>query len=219
MLCVIPARGGSKRIPRKNVKTFLGHPVITYPIAIALNAGFDVVVSTEDAEIAEIAEGAGADVTMRPYHLAQDDVELEEVLYDLLRDSEWGAACMMLPTSVFIRPEDLDESRNLLTHYELVYSVTRFEYPVQRALVRLPSGEVRMCEPEHRNSQDIPARYHDAAQFYVFDVMAFCDAWSRGKRLLEMKAYGIVYEPDEVQDIDTPEDWAIAEMKYKARGV
>jgi N-acylneuraminate cytidylyltransferase len=62
-------------------------------------------------------------------------------------------------------------------------------------------------------------RYHDAAQFYAFDVMAFCDDWSRGKRLLEMKAYGIVYEPDEVQDIDTPEDWAIAEMKYKARGV
>lgn len=217
MLCIIPARGGSKRIPRKNIKPFLGTPIIRYPIVTAINAGFDVVVTTEDTEIAGVAQEAGADVIYRPEYLAGDGVELEDVLYDLLKDSDRQTACMMLPTSVFIKPEHLEESRDLLTHYQLVYSIVRFDYPVQRAM-EVVDGRVRFVTPDHRNSQDIPARYHDAAQFYTFDVMAFCDAWSSGKRILELEAHGIEYGTQEVQDIDTPGDWALAEMKYKARG-
>ena len=218
MLCIIPARGGSKRIPRKNIKPFLSRPIITYPIAISLNMGYDVIVSTEDTEIAGVAEEAGAEVHFRPDYLSHDYVELESVLHDLLRGSDRTTACMMLPTSVFVNPEHLEDARELLYGYEVVYSIVRYEYPIQRALEIL-DGDVRLIEPEHRNSQDIPARYHDAAQFYVFDVDSFMAGWSRGKRLLELQAHGIEYARNEVQDIDTPEDWAIAEMKYKARGV
>lgn len=218
MICIIPARGGSKRIPRKNIRKFIGYPIITYPIDIAINAGFDVVVSTEDAEIAQVAEDSGADVHFRPEYLAGDDIEIEDVLYNLLAGSEHKIACMMLPTSVFTRPEHLEDSINLLMKYDLVYSIVKFSYPIQRALHKV-DGYVRMVEHDHRNSQDIPARYHDAAQFYTFNVAAFLDGWEKDVRLLELDAHGIEYAINEVQDIDTEEDWEIAEMKYKARWV
>ena len=217
MICIIPARGGSKRIPRKNIREFYGKPIISYPISIAINAGYDVIVSTEDSEIAEIAESYGADIHFRADYLAEDKVELEDVLYDVL-NYEDDIACMMLPTAVFIKPEDLATAEKMLGKYDVVYSITRFEYPPQRALVN-SNGCIRMVSPEHRNSQDIQALYHDAAQFYTFNVWPFLDGWEQGLRLLELPAYGIEYLPSEVQDIDTPEDWIIAEMKYKARGL
>jgi len=217
MLCIIPARGGSKRIPGKNFKKFLGVRIISYPIEIAKQHGYEVVVSTDDLNIAGYAEGCGAIALARSQALAGDGVETEDVLYELLKYSKEKTACLMYPTSVFTKPEDLIEAERLLADYDLVYSIVRFSYPPQRAL-EIANGEVKMVAPDHRNSQDIPARYHDAAQFYMFDVMAFCDAWSRGKRLLELKAHGIEYASHEVQDIDTPEDWIEAEMKYKMRG-
>lgn len=215
MICIIPARGGSKRIPGKNIKPFLGKPIIEYPIKIAKFCGYDVVVSTDDREIAKVAVRAGARVLDRPPYLSLDQIEVEDVIYSIVKDKK-GVCCMMYPTSVFVHPRDL-VCGNMLGA-DLVYSITKFSYPIQRAL-EITDGEVKMINQEYRNSQDIPVRYHDAAQFYMFDVMAFCDAWSRGKRLLELRAYGIEYATNEVQDIDTPEDWAIAEMKYKARGI
>lgn len=214
MLCVIPARGGSKRIPGKNIKQFNGVPILWYPINTALSCGFDIVVSTDNDEIASYAELGGAEVHSRLPSLAEDHVELEEVLYDYLRDGEHETCCMMLPTSVFAKREDLIHAQELLSDYDLVYSITEYEYPPQRALT-VKDGRVTMLHDEHRNSQDIPKLYHDAAQFYVFDVMAFCAAWNNGERLLEMRAHGIEYKRTEVQDIDTPEDWEIAEMKYR----
>jgi len=218
MLCIIPARGGSKRIPGKNIKPFLGRPIIEYPIATAINAGYDVLVSTDDDEIAEKATAVGAEVTFRPARLSGDAVELEDVLYDLLRDHEDGVACMMLPTSVFIKPEHLEQAETYLHEYDLVYSIVPFEYPVSRAL-EIVDGFVRMAVPDYRNSQDIPVMYHDAGQFYVFNVEAFCAAWEIERRILDLDAYGVIYNRCEVQDIDTLEDWKIAEMKYQARGM
>ena len=214
MLCIIPARGGSKRIPRKNIKPFLGKPIIEYPISIARAAGFDVIVSTEDQEISGVAIRAGVSVAHRPQYLAGDDVEIEAVLFDCLKGRE-GTACMMMPTSVFAK--DVTEARELMEHHRLVYSIVRYEYPIQRAL-EINNGVVRLESGDNRNSQDIPVRYHDAGQFYMFDIQTFLDAWMHEQRLLEMPGYGIMYAPHEVQDIDTPEDWAIAEKKYKARG-
>jgi N-acylneuraminate cytidylyltransferase len=218
MICIIPARGGSKRIPRKNIKPFLGRPIIEYPIATAINCGYDVIVSTEDVEIAGVAMGAGAEVTYRPVHLTGDAVELEEVLYDLLVDRDEIAACMMLPTSVFINSDHLDIGEELLAAYSLVYSVVPFEYPIERSL-EIVDGRVQMTVPDYRNSQDIPVRYHDAGQFYIFRVAEFIEAWDNGKRLLDLDAKGMIYKRSEVQDIDTEEDWKIAEMKYQARGM
>lgn len=222
MLCIIPARGGSKRIKRKNIKPFLGKPIIEYPTETAQEAGCQVWVSTDDSEIAGVSQAAGAIVLAREEHLAGDGIEVEDVLYSMLKASYDDKCCMMYPTSVFTKPEDLMEARDILElkwnyGYELVYSITRFSYPPQRAL-HIVDGEVKLLQPEHRNSQDIPVLYHDAAQFYMFDVKAFRKAWENGKRLLEMRAHGIEYANHEVQDIDTPEDWTIAEMKYKARG-
>ena len=216
MLCIIPARGGSKRIPRKNIKPFLGKPIIEYPIETAHDAGYTPWVSTNDEGIARVAERAGALVWDRPSELSADGVEVEDVLSDMLGDGN-DVGCMMYPTSVFVTPIELHLAELYLKDYDLVYSIVKFGYPIQRAL-HIVDGEVKLLTPDHRNSQDIPARYHDAAQFYMFDVMAFCDAWSRGKRLLELKAHGIEYATHEVQDIDTPEDWFEAEMKYKMRG-
>jgi len=214
MLCFIPARGGSKRIPKKNIKPFITVPILWYPVNIALSCGFEVVVSTDCDEIALRAELGGAEVHSRLPSLAEDRIELEEVLYEYLRDGEYETCCMMLPTSVFAKREDLIHAQELLHDYDLIYSIVEYEYPPQRAL-RLNGSLVEMVGPEHRNSQDIPKLYHDAAQFYVFDVMAFCAAWSNGGRLLEMRAHGIEYKRTEAQDIDTIEDWEIAEMKYR----
>jgi len=219
MICIIPARGGSKRIPRKNIKPFLGKPIIGYPIETAQEVWCDVWVSTDNDEIASVAGSVGAMVLKREEHLAGDGIETEDVLYSMLKASYADKCCMMYPTSVFVESQVLMNAKDIMEieGYDLVYSIVKYGYPIQRAL-HIVDGEVKLLQSEHRNSQDIPARYHDAAQFYMFNVMAFCDAWSKGKRLLEMKACGIEYAAHEVQDIDTPEDWTIAEMKYKARG-
>lgn len=219
MICIIPARGGSKRIPHKNIKWFLGKPIITYPIETALLAQCETIVSTDDDEIADVVWHAGAEVHSRLPSLAGDNVETEEVLYDFLKQSDAEIACMLYPTSVFAVDEDITEAKHKIEagKCDLVYSVVRFTYPIQRALRMHCDKKVEMVNHDHRNSQDIPLRYHDAAQFYVFDVITFLRMWEGGLRLLELDAIGVEYQPHEVQDIDTIEDWKIAEMKYRGR--
>jgi len=216
MICIIPARGGSKRIKRKNIRAFRGDPIISYPIAMAQVMGYDTYVSTDDQEIADISRDWGAEVIYRPPHLADDNTELEEVLYDLFlgRFADEAEALMILPTSVFASINHLEAARDLLSTAQVVYSVVEYEYPPQRA-VRFEGDYVVMDIKEYRNTQDIPRLYHDAGQYYFFNVAAFIDGWERGLRLLDLRAKAIIYEAHEVQDIDTLNDWVIAEMKYE----
>ena len=216
-LCIIPARGGSKRIPGKNIRNFRGRPIITYPIATAIDCGYDVIVSTDDAEIERIAREAGAEVKPRMGELSGDDVEVEEVLASLLGDVE-DDCLMMFPTSVFATPNDIEEAlHGWNVTVDLLYSVVEYDHPIQRALT-IDDGRVKMMKATHKNTQDYKPRYHDAAQFYLFDPLAFMAGWNRGKRLIELNAEAHIYARNEVQDIDTPVDWAIAEMKYKELG-
>lgn len=218
-IAIITARGGSKRIPRKNVKDFLGKPIITYSIEAALRSGLfdEVMVSTDDEEIATLARAQGAQVPfMRSAKNADDyattvDV-LQEVLFQL-PSYEFG--CCIYPTAPLIRVERLQQAWNLLLskEYDTVFPVVSYEYPIGRSLRLTDDQRVAMIWPEnlHKRSQDLPKAYHDAGQFY----------WFRCQHVLEKQTlYGdnsgaIVLPSTEVQDIDTPEDWQLAELKAR----
>ena len=218
MICIIPARGGSKRIPRKNIKRFRGKPIISYPIKTAKAAGWHTYVSSEDAEIQKIAHRYKAVVWARDPELAGDDVSTEAVLYDILQYFGDKVACLMYPTSVFARREWLLTAKAMLVDCDLVHSITQYSYPIQRAL-KVDGEHVSFVNVDKRNSQDIEPRYHDAAQFYVFNTAAFKRAYLEGRDLLELRAKYIELPNSEVQDIDTPEDWKEAVRKYRGRGI
>jgi pseudaminic acid cytidylyltransferase len=221
-LAIIAARGGSKRIPRKNVKSFCGRPIIEYSIEAALksNCFADVIVSTDDQEIAEVATQAGASVPfMRSAASSNDHAGLEEVSYEVLHAYAASGKtcrdfCLMLPTAPFVTAARLEEGRNILrnSRAESVVPVVAFSYPVQRALEISEDGHLTMVAPEFYDtrSQDIPRRYHDAGQFY----------WMKSQAALNRepffgdKAKALVLKEQEVHDIDTLEDWEIAEFKY-----
>jgi pseudaminic acid cytidylyltransferase len=221
-LCIIPARGGSKRIPRKNIKNFLGKPIIAYSIEAALDSGLfeEVMVSTDDNEIAEIAIQYGAKVPfMRSRENADDfastiDV-ISEVLdrYKLLGES-FKYACCIYPTAPFVTPDILNEGYNKLVgnNYDSVFPVLRYSYPIQRAL-RVEEGKVKMFYPEfmESRSQDLEPAFHDAGQFYWFKTSLleeYKNLWTNNTGEIEInELMG--------QDIDNETDWKIAEIKYK----
>jgi pseudaminic acid cytidylyltransferase len=222
IVAIIPARGGSKRIPQKNIRSFAGKPIIGYSIAAAHQAGlFDrVIVSTDSEEIAAVASACGAEVPFRrPAELADDHTGTTAVLLHALEALEGAgqaceAYCCIYATSPFIRPSDLRRGYELLCARQAstVFSVTTFPYPVSRALRVREDGRVEMFWPQHLDarSQDLPEAYHDAGQFY----------WGRTERLKEERrlftadSYPVVLPRYLVQDIDTPEDWATAERMF-----
>lgn len=216
-LAIIPARGGSKRIPRKNIRNFLGKPIIAYSIEAALTSRLfsEVMVSTDDEEIAGVAVNFGAVVPfMRNESTSGDYATLSDVVEEVKRHySEAGRSfdyiCCILPTSPLIKTENLEKGLKMLIEHDAdsVRPIVRFTYPVQRAL-RLEDGTIRMFFPENQNarSQDMELSYHDAGQFYW---MKFEPGLSGGKKM------GFELPETEVQDIDTMEDWKMAEMKYK----
>lgn len=223
-IAIIPARGGSKRIPKKNVRPFAGKPMISYPIRAALDSGvFDrVIVSTDSDEIAEVAKAHGAEVPFRrPSELSDDRTATAPVLLHTL---EWlrasGApathACCIYATAPFVRSEDLVRGLYILKEAKAAtaLTVTSFAFPIFRALKVLPSGELAMFWPEHRltRSQDLPEAYHDAGQFYWIDVARF----TADPNLYSADARPVVLPRYLVQDIDTPEDWETAEYMYRA---
>ncbi|MBC7617631.1 MAG: pseudaminic acid cytidylyltransferase [Candidatus Saccharibacteria bacterium] len=223
-LAVIPARGGSKRIPRKNIKPFFGKPVIAWSIEAALQSGcFDeAIVSTDDAEIADIARQWGAKVPfMRPVALADDYTGTIPVVRHAI---EWfqqegsppTEVCCIYATAPFVRSEDLRRGLDLLLTDDCSYafSVTSYPFPIQRAIRITDQGRVEMLHPEQfdTRSQDLEEACHDAGQFY----------WGRAQAWIEER---VVFTPDSVpvplprhrvQDIDTPEDWLRAEWMFKA---
>lgn len=221
-LAVIPARGGSKRIPRKNIKPFGGQPMIAWPIAAAQHSGcFDrIIVSTDDAEIARVAQAHGAEVPfVRPPELSNDHASTIPVIAHAVR---WQNAngpqatevCCIYATTPFVQVEDLKEGFRLLqeTGADYAFSVTRYAYPIQRALRLTPGRRVAMWNPEHyqTRSQDLEEAFHDAGQFY----WGKASAWLNQMSIFSSNAAPLLLPNERVQDIDTPEDWREAEIKF-----
>ena len=223
-LCIIPARGGSKRIPRKNIKEFCGKPMIAYSIEAAIASGlFDkIVVSTDDAEIAEIAQSYGAEVPfMRPKELSDDHTATIPVIAHAITASvhdisDIEAVCCIYATAPFVQAKYIQEAyEKLLTcKAEYCFSATSFPFPIQRAIKLRQDGTVEMFYPEQFNtrSQDLEEAYHDAGQFYWGKPQA----WLEGKIVFAPHSNIILLPRHLVQDIDTPEDWIRAELMYKA---
>jgi pseudaminic acid cytidylyltransferase len=221
-VAIITARGGSKRIPRKNIKLFLDYPIIKYSIeaAIASNCFEEVMVSTDDQEIAEIAKKYGANVPfVRSVQMSNDYAPTADVIQEVLNEYEkrnmvFDFFCCIYPTAPFITAKKLREAIQLLKDKEAdsVVPVVRFGYPIQRAF-KIVDNQLQMICPENLNmrSQDLMPAYHDAGQFYVMKTASF----NEQKKLFARNTAPLIVPETEVQDIDTLEDWHIAEMKYK----
>ena len=219
--CVIPARGGSKRILRKNIRQFHGRPMIGWSITAALDSGlFDrVVVSTDDDQICEVARAYGAEVPfIRPKHLADDHTTTMPVIahaIDALALSEKDPVCCLYATAPFVQGNDLEEGLQLLkSGARFTMSVSRFDYPIQRALRRGPDGAVCMMDPTqiHVRSQDLEPAWHDAGQFY----WGLASAWATDQNIFSAGAHGVAIPSNRVVDIDTLEDWTRAEALFQA---
>lgn len=223
-LAVIPARGGSKRIPRKNIREFCGKPMIAWSIEAALASGcFDaVIVSTDDEEIAEVARRSGAEVPfLRPKALADDFTGTIPVIRHAV---EWAGqhrqppaqVCCIYATAPFVTAEDIRLGLQLLndTGCDYAFSVTSYPFPIQRALRINADGRVGMFNPEHfhTRSQDLEEAYHDAGQFY----WGKASAWLEGKVIFGSSAVPVHLPRHRVQDIDTEEDWIRAEWLFRA---
>ena len=223
-MCVIPARGGSKRILRKNIKEFNGKPIIAYSIEAALKSNcFDqVIVSTDDNEIAEVAKKYGAQVPfLRPDELSDDYTGTIPVIkhaIEWMEDNKSSVenVCCLYATAPFIQSQTISQAyqqlRNLKADY--CFSVTSFVFPIQRAIKIVEKNKVSMFYPEHFNtrSQDLEEAYHDAGQFYWGKAQAFKDE----SPIFTEVATPYILPRYLVQDIDTPEDWIRAEAMYRA---
>lgn len=222
-LAVIPARGGSKRIPRKNIREFCGRPIIAWSIEAALQSGcFDrVVVSTDDEQIAAAARGCGAEVPfLRPAALADDHAGtlavMRHAVETLAVDRQAGRVCCIYATAPFLLAADLRRGLETLERSgaDYAFSVTSFPFPIQRALRMTPQGRVEMFDPAHfaTRSQDLEEAWHDAGQFYWGRAAAWLDA----APLFGHGAAPVILPRHRVQDIDTPEDWLRAEWLFRA---
>jgi pseudaminic acid cytidylyltransferase len=219
-LAVIPARGGSKRIPRKNVKLFSGKPMIAWSIEAAQNTKlFDrIVVSTDDTEIATIARKYGADVPfVRPAELSDDHSGTTPVIshaieWHLKQDFDPIQICCIYATAPFLRSEDIMLGQKTLDRSDIdfAFSATSYAFPIQRAFKLREDGRIEMFEPSQFQvrSQDLPEAFHDAGQFY----WGTRDAWLSGAPIFGSKSAPVFLPRYRVQDIDTPEDWEQAEL-------
>ena len=222
-IAIITARGGSKRIPRKNAKEFCGKPIIAYSIEAALNSGaFDtVMVSTDDDEIAEIAKQYGAEVPFRRSEKTSNDFATSaDVIAEVLEKyrelgSEFDSFICLYPTAPFVKSEQLKEAMDKLSDNDVdsVITVVRFSFPPQRAFILDENGMVKYQYPENamKRSQDLQPLYHDCGQFYACKVEPF----DRYHSLVMPKTMPIEIPEEQEQDIDTYSDWIMAEIKYK----
>ena len=225
-IAVIPARGGSKRIPRKNIREFAGKPIIAYSIDCALRSGLfqRVIVSTDDAEISAVARRFGAEVPfVRPAGLSDDHTGTAEVIAHSIRfvldeGSKVSAACCIYPTAPFLQPDDLVRGLEMLESggLQFVFAATTFAYPIFRSFRREPNGGLAMLFPEHLNtrSQDLPEVLHDAGQFY----WGTKDAWLDYTNIFGELSSVVNIPRWRVQDIDTEEDWIRAEAMTSSIG-
>ena len=222
-ICIIPARGGSKRIPRKNIKSFCGQSIIGYSIKAALDSQcFDqVIVSTDDAEIVEVAKSFGASVPfVRPESLANDYAGTTPVVKHAI---EWfddqgqspSEVCCLYATAPFVQANAIRKAYNQMKQEQVDYcfTVTSFAFPIQRAIKVTTANKIEMFYPKHleTRSQDLEESYHDAGQFYWGKAEAF----KQQKPVFSKDASPYILPRYLVQDIDTLEDWARAEIMYK----
>ena len=221
-VAIITARGGSKRIPRKNIKDFMGKPIIAYSVLAALESGvFDeVMVSTDDEEIAEVAKKYGASVPFFRSKENSDDISntndvLKEVL-TIYKNSgkDFTYACCIYPTAPFVTADKLKAALKILEESgaDSVIPVTEFSFPILRSFNIDKNSKIAFNWPENATvrSQDLAPAYHDCGQYYFFDVERFL----ANGRLVSDNTLGIITSPIEVQDIDNEDDWKLAEVKY-----
>lgn len=221
-IAIIPARGGSKRIPRKNIKLFHGKPMIAYSIEAAKASGcFDkIIVSTDDQEIADVAKQYGAEVPfIRPGDISDDYATTMDVMQHAIKwceQQQWHVihVCCIYATAPFILADDISKGFEKVSkaNVEYAFSATTFPFPIQRAITVIDGGAVTMLEPQYTNtrSQDLIEAYHDAGQFYWGKSSAFLT----GKAIFAPHSQAVILPRKRVQDIDTPEDWELAEMLY-----
>ena len=226
-LCVIPARGGSKRIPRKNIREFCGKPMIAWSIEAAIKSGLfeHIVVSTDDDEIAAVATSFGAEVPFRrPAAMADDHTATRPVVNHAISEAEQrfgrpAHVCCIYPTAPFIQIDDLQRGSEQLisSGADFAFTVTRFAYPIQRALKLTEGGRVAMFQPEHckTRSQDLEEAYHDAGQFYWGRTEAFLE----DRDTLSAASMPIILPNWRVADIDEQEDWERAELLFRSLGL
>lgn len=223
LLCIIPARGGSKRIPHKNIKSFRGKPIIAYAIDTVKESGIadEIMVSTDDLEIAEVAVQYGATFPFRRSDLtANDTAGVAEVLIEVVKEykrkgMEFDYVLCVFATNPLLRSETLIKAYDVITKNQNVESINTLElysYPPQRGMIINEHGFAVMNQPEYYSSrsQDLPRLYHDACQFFLFKTYALL----RDRKLYTEHTYPIVISELESQDIDSIEDWMLAEMKY-----
>lgn len=218
-IAIITARGGSKRIPKKNIKEFCGKPIIAYSIEAALSSGLfdEVMVSTDSEEIAEVARKYGASVPfMRSAETASDFATTRDVLMEVLNEYEkrgqhFDTMVCIYPTAPFVTGEKLREACDTFEKAgaDQLIPVVRFSFPPQRAFI-IDDGFLRFKWEEYKNSrsQDLEPFYQDAGQFYIYDTKSYLE-----KENLEIVPY--ILKESEVQDIDNIEDWKIAEIKFE----
>jgi pseudaminic acid cytidylyltransferase len=223
-LAVIPARGGSKRILRKNIRSFCGKPMIAWSIETARQSGcFDrIIVSTDDEEIADIARTYGAEAPfLRPERLADDHTGTIPVIahaIEWLTEQNFAPehVCCIYATAPFMTAPDLRESLAMLVREDCsyVFPVTSFGFPIQRAIRLTSDGRTAMFYPEQfkTRSQDLEEAYHDAGQFY----WGRAAAWASAEPIFSSRGAPLILPRYRVQDIDTPEDWARAELMFEA---
>lgn len=221
-LCIIPARGGSKRIPRKNIKPFMGKPIIAYSIEAALDSGvFDeVMVSTDDKEIAEVARQYGATVPfLRSAETSNDYATTVDVLLEVVnkykeQGKHFDTICCLYSTAPFVTSERLKEaSSHISDTIDACFTIVQYSYPVQRSLRINEDNCVEMKFPEHLKSrtQDLEKVFHDAGQFYFVKT----EALIQEKTVWCKRTAPLILSELEVQDLDTLTDWQLAEMKYQ----
>lgn len=223
MLAMITARGGSKRIPRKNIRPFCGKPIIAYSIEAARQSGcFDeIMVSTDDAEIADVAHTYGAIIPFpRSPETSGDHATTAAVIVEVIQEYQKlgrpvNVACCLYPTAPFVTPETLRQGLRVLesdSRLATMMPVTRYSYPIQRSL-RVLEGRISLFQPEHllTRSQDLETAYHDAGQFYWLRTSAFL----REPSLMTPNTGALVLPEWQVQDIDNEDDWILAEAKFE----
>jgi len=224
-IAIITARGGSKRIPKKNIKFFLGKPIIAYSIETAINSGLfdEVMVSTDDSEIANISIKYGAKVPfIRSKKNSDDFSTTPDVLLEVLDSyrkikKKFDLGCCIYPTAPLISFDNLKISMDKLISgsVDTVFPAVSFSYPIQRALYLDENTKIKMLNPNHyrTRSQDLKKFYHDAGQFYWFNISRFLEKkklWTNNTEIIEISEL-------ESQDIDNEDDWKIAELKYKLK--
>ncbi len=225
-IAIITARGGSKRIPRKNIRDFCGNPIISYAIDAAINSNIfaEVMVSTDDNEIAKIALENGAQVPFYRSSRNSDDYSTTaDVLIEVLSEYEkkglkFDYLCCIYPTAPFVTSEKLKLALKKMINEkaEAIIPVVKFSYPPQRAFI-IKDDKLIYKYPENvfKRSQDLESLYHDAGQFYFIKVETFM----KNKTLVCKNTIPLIVDELSVQDIDTEEDWKMAELKYKMRGI